>query len=118
HRGAALGGRAGGRAPHSPSTHRLSRRGSSCPPHGPRGAPSGDRAPPLMSALDIAVVASAVAASVLAGVRWLRVAQREHYLAGSVIRFAARWWWGSVSFNRLLIVLARSEEHTSELQSP
>ena len=59
-----------------------------------------------MSALDIAVVASAVAASVLAGVRWLRVAQREHYLAGSVIRFAARWWWGSVSFNRLLIVLA------------
>ncbi len=59
-----------------------------------------------MSALDISVVASAVAATVLAGVRWLRVAQREHYLAGSVIRFAARWWWGSVSFNRLLLVLA------------
>ena len=28
----------------------------------------------------------------LAGVRWLRVAQREHYLPGSVTRFAFRWW--------------------------
>ncbi len=27
-----------------------------------------------------------------AGVRWLRVAQREHYLPGSVSRFAVRWW--------------------------
>lgn len=27
-----------------------------------------------------------------AGVRWLRVAQREHYLPGSVSRFALRWW--------------------------
>ena len=27
-----------------------------------------------------------------AGMRWLRVAQREHYLAGSVLRFARRWW--------------------------
>jgi UDP-N-acetylmuramoyl-tripeptide--D-alanyl-D-alanine ligase len=27
-----------------------------------------------------------------AGLRWLRVAQREHYLAGSVVRFARRWW--------------------------
>ena len=24
--------------------------------------------------------------------RWLRVGQREHYLAGSVTRFAFRWW--------------------------
>ena len=31
-------------------------------------------------------------AGVLAGVRWLRVAQREHYLPGSVSRFALRWW--------------------------
>jgi UDP-N-acetylmuramoyl-tripeptide--D-alanyl-D-alanine ligase len=29
-----------------------------------------------------------------AGARWLRVAQREHYLAGSVARFAWRWWSG------------------------
>ncbi len=26
-------------------------------------------------------------------VRWLRIAQREHYIAGSVSRFAARWRW-------------------------
>jgi UDP-N-acetylmuramoyl-tripeptide--D-alanyl-D-alanine ligase len=32
-----------------------------------------------------------VAASA-AGLRWLRVAQREHYIAGSVTRFAQRWW--------------------------
>lgn len=31
-------------------------------------------------------------ASVPAGLRWLRVAQREHYLAGEVTRFAVRWW--------------------------
>jgi UDP-N-acetylmuramoyl-tripeptide--D-alanyl-D-alanine ligase len=34
----------------------------------------------------------AVAASVPAALRWLRVAQREHYLAGSATRFARRWW--------------------------
>ncbi len=28
------------------------------------------------------------------GLRWLRVAQREHYLPGAVDRFAARWWLG------------------------
>jgi UDP-N-acetylmuramoyl-tripeptide--D-alanyl-D-alanine ligase len=37
-------------------------------------------------------VAACVAACVPAGLRWIRVAQREHYLAGSVARFAARWW--------------------------
>ncbi|MGD0393001.1 MAG: Mur ligase family protein, partial [Acidimicrobiales bacterium] len=39
-----------------------------------------------------ATVACCVAACVPAGLRWLRVAQREHYLAGSVLRFAGRWW--------------------------
>lgn len=29
-----------------------------------------------------------------AGARWLRVAQREHYLPGAVVRFAWRWWCG------------------------
>jgi UDP-N-acetylmuramoyl-tripeptide--D-alanyl-D-alanine ligase len=29
----------------------------------------------------------------MAGLRWLRVGQREHYLAGSVTRFARRWWF-------------------------
>ncbi len=28
------------------------------------------------------------------GLRWLRVSQREHYLPGSVSRFAFRWWIG------------------------
>lgn len=31
-------------------------------------------------------------ATIPAGLRWLRVAQREHYLAPSVSRFAWRWW--------------------------
>lgn len=40
-----------------------------------------------------AVTISALAVgSALASLRWLRVAQREHYLAGSVGRFAWRWW--------------------------
>ena len=37
------------------------------------------------------LVPAAVAAA-LSAVRWLRVAQREHYLAGSATRFAIRWW--------------------------
>jgi UDP-N-acetylmuramoyl-tripeptide--D-alanyl-D-alanine ligase len=37
-------------------------------------------------------VGCCVAALVPAGLRWLRVAQREHYLAGSAVRFAGRWW--------------------------
>jgi len=45
-------------------------------------------------------VVGGVAATVLADVRWLRVAQREHYLAGSATRFALRWW--RLGPNRLL----------------
>ena len=48
----------------------------------------------------VAVVVSLTAA-VLAALRWLRVAQREHYLPGSVVRFAGRWWFG-LGFNRIL----------------
>lgn len=32
------------------------------------------------------------AGAVFALLRWLRVCQREHYVPGSVTRFAARWW--------------------------
>jgi UDP-N-acetylmuramoyl-tripeptide--D-alanyl-D-alanine ligase len=39
----------------------------------------------------IGALACAVAL-VPAGARWLRVAQREHYLPGSTTRFAWRWW--------------------------
>ena len=42
-----------------------------------------------MSVLLTVVVAAAL---VPASLRWLRVAQREHYLAGSTARFATRWW--------------------------
>jgi UDP-N-acetylmuramoyl-tripeptide--D-alanyl-D-alanine ligase len=42
-----------------------------------------------------------VVATILAGLRWLRVAQREHYLPGSASRFALRWWAG-IGPNRLL----------------
>jgi UDP-N-acetylmuramoyl-tripeptide--D-alanyl-D-alanine ligase len=37
-------------------------------------------------------VAACAVSCLPAGLRWLRVAQREHYLAGSGLRFAARWW--------------------------
>jgi UDP-N-acetylmuramoyl-tripeptide--D-alanyl-D-alanine ligase len=40
-----------------------------------------------------------------AGIRWLRVAQREHYLAGSCSRFALRWW-GRTPLNQLLALVA------------
>ena len=33
-----------------------------------------------------------VAAALGGSPRWLRIAQREHYIAGSVTRFAVRWW--------------------------
>lgn len=44
----------------------------------------------------------ALASTGAGGLRWLRVAQREHYLPGSVSRFAARWW--QFGANRLLAV--------------
>ena len=45
-----------------------------------------------MTALAVATIAAAAAGAALAGIRWLRVAQREHYLAGSLLRFTRRWW--------------------------
>jgi UDP-N-acetylmuramoyl-tripeptide--D-alanyl-D-alanine ligase len=51
-----------------------------------------------------ALTTAAALASAGSGIRWLRVAQREHYQAGSVVRFARRWWLSS-SLNRILLVL-------------
>jgi UDP-N-acetylmuramoyl-tripeptide--D-alanyl-D-alanine ligase len=51
-----------------------------------------------------ALVALGGAATVLAGLRWLRVAQREHYRPGSSLRFARRWWAASRS-NQVLAAL-------------
>ncbi len=60
-----------------------------------------------MIALDAAVIAVAAVASVAATLRWIRVAQREHYLVGSVIRFAWRWWArGAVDASFAFIALA------------
>jgi UDP-N-acetylmuramoyl-tripeptide--D-alanyl-D-alanine ligase len=38
------------------------------------------------------LVAACALATIPAGLRWLRVAQREHYLPPSVATFAGRWW--------------------------
>jgi len=54
-----------------------------------------------VTALRVIAVVAAAAATGLADLRWWRVAQREHYLAGSATRFALRWWLG-FGPNRLL----------------
>lgn len=54
-----------------------------------------------------ALVLACALATVPAGLRWLRVAQREHYLAPSVSRFALRWWrtgWFNFAFVIIAIV--------------
>ena len=43
-------------------------------------------------------------ATVPAGLRWLRIAQREHYLAPSVTRFAWRWWSSGLRNTALLLL--------------
>ncbi|HXW39188.1 MAG TPA: Mur ligase family protein, partial [Acidimicrobiales bacterium] len=48
------------------------------------------------SAASWVAVGLCVGATGVAGLRWLRVAQREHYLAGSCLRFARRWWLGDL----------------------
>lgn len=52
--------------------------------------------------VSVVVVAGAGLAG---GGRWLRVAQREHYLVGSVARFALRWWRSS-PVNALIALVA------------
>jgi UDP-N-acetylmuramoyl-tripeptide--D-alanyl-D-alanine ligase len=46
----------------------------------------------------------AVCALALAYLRWLRVAQREHYVPGYTVLFARRWW-GSGTVNKVLGVV-------------
>jgi len=45
-----------------------------------------------MVVLDLVVILGCVAAAAVAGVRWLRVAQREGWASGSASRWAVRWW--------------------------
>jgi UDP-N-acetylmuramoyl-tripeptide--D-alanyl-D-alanine ligase len=55
--------------------------------------------------LDLLIPIVCLAASVAAAPRWLRIAQREHYLPRSVTRFAIRWW-SAGQVNVLLAVAA------------
>jgi UDP-N-acetylmuramoyl-tripeptide--D-alanyl-D-alanine ligase len=59
------------------------------------------------AALRWGVVALCLVATGVAGVRWLRVAQREHYLPDATASFAIRWWCtqGTV-LSRVLAVVA------------
>jgi len=53
------------------------------------------------------VVGVSVLSMALAGSRWLRVAQREHYLVDAVSRFALRWWTaGPVNLAGLVLAVA------------
>ncbi len=58
-----------------------------------------------MSGLHPVVYALLACGAAVAVFRWLRVGQREHYLAVSVTRFAWRWW-RLHNINRLLLLLA------------
>ena len=42
--------------------------------------------------MQVAITVSAFLVGVGTSVRWIRVAQREHYIPGSTTRFALRWW--------------------------
>jgi UDP-N-acetylmuramoyl-tripeptide--D-alanyl-D-alanine ligase len=55
--------------------------------------------------LNAATLGAAAISVILADLRWLRVAQREHYLPGAVARFGRRWWT-STPLNIALAVVA------------
>jgi UDP-N-acetylmuramoyl-tripeptide--D-alanyl-D-alanine ligase len=58
-----------------------------------------------MTAVEVVATAVGVIGFAAALLRWLRVAQREHYLAGSATKFARRWWC-STNANVALISVA------------
>ncbi len=53
-------------------------------------------------------VAVATLVGVVSSLRWLRVAQREHYLPWSVAMFANRWWFIDITNTVILAVAATS----------
>ena len=57
-----------------------------------------------VSPRDAVVIIAALAAAGVAALRWLRVAQAEHYVPGSVSRFGLRWWWEWQPANRILLL--------------
>jgi UDP-N-acetylmuramoyl-tripeptide--D-alanyl-D-alanine ligase len=56
----------------------------------------------FVDGLGLVVSAGAI---VLSDLRWLRVAQREHYLPGATVRFARRWWLAGTA-NRAVFIVA------------
>lgn len=55
--------------------------------------------------IEVVALLTLAVAQVASQARWLRVAQREHYLPNSIDRFAARWWSSTVP-NLLAIAVA------------
>ncbi|MGO9558004.1 MAG: Mur ligase family protein [Acidimicrobiales bacterium] len=70
-----------------------------------------------MKVIDLVVCALTVAGAVLGTLRWLRVAQREHYLVGSGSRFAWKWWTSGTE-NRLLGIVGFAAVGVSALFPP
>ncbi|MEO6121184.1 MAG: Mur ligase family protein, partial [Acidimicrobiales bacterium] len=62
------------------------------------------------------VIVAALAAAAASGLRWLRVAQREHYLPGAASRFAWRWW--STGRNPLLGLVVVAAVATAAFEPP
>src|SRR5690606_19542789 len=83
-------------------------RGPHAPDRGARPPPRrGHGAGPVIRVVSAALLVAGVAA----GLRWLRVAQREHYLP-VVTRFALRWWL-TTSVNTALLALAVLSDATA-----
>ena len=57
-------------------------------------------------AAELVALVACAGASVPGALRWLRVAQREHYLPGAATRFARRWWTSRPGHAALLAVAA------------
>jgi UDP-N-acetylmuramoyl-tripeptide--D-alanyl-D-alanine ligase len=55
----------------------------------------------VLRAIVLVVLGAAEAAAAL---RWLRVAQREHYLPGAPLRFAWRWWFANPALGLVVVV--------------
>ncbi|HAX04438.1 MAG TPA: hypothetical protein DCX77_02085 [Acidimicrobiaceae bacterium] len=64
-----------------------------------------------MTRTDLCLTACLIS-SLLSAIRWLRVAQREHYLALSASRFALRWWRLGI-INPLMILIAATAAFVS-----
>lgn len=71
----------------------------------------------MTRALGAVALLACVAASVPTALRWLRVAQREHYLAGAASRFAWRWW-SSGALDAAMALIASVAAAASALAPP